>query len=99
MIIDITKEGGKTTLFLDGRLDATTSPKLLEVLIPAFEDAAFVKLDLTKLNYVSSAGLRVLLMGHKTAKTKNIPMTVSCASEDIMEVFDMTGFSNVLVFE
>jgi len=96
MTINKTQENGKITLALDGRLDTTTSPRLQDVLIPALNETTQVELDFTKLAYVSSAGLRVLLIGQKTAKAKNASMTVSGVSEEIMEVFDMTGFSDIL---
>jgi len=96
MTINKTQENGKITLALDGRLDTTTSPRLQDVLIPALNETTQVELDFTKLAYVSSAGLRVLLIGQKTAKAKNASMTVSGVSEEIMEVFNMTGFSDIL---
>ena len=96
MIINKTQENGKLTLSLEGRLDTTTAPKLQETLIPAFDEAKEIMLDFTKLAYVSSAGLRVLLMGQKTAKAKDASMTVSNISDEIMEVLEMTGFSDML---
>lgn len=96
MTINRTQENGTLTLVLSGRLDTTTSPKLQEALIPAFDEATHIELDFSKLAYVSSAGLRVLLLGQKTAKAKGASMTVSGVSEQIMEVLDMTGFSDML---
>ena len=99
MTINKTQNGEITTFALDGRLDTTTSPSLQEVLIPEFNTATQVDLDFTELKYVSSAGLRVLLMGEKTAKAKGAKMTLRNVSKDIMEVFQMTGFSDILRFE
>lgn len=96
MTINKTQTDGKLTFALEGRLDTTTAPQLQEVLIPSFEDAKDVNLDFSNLVYVSSAGLRVLLMGHKTAKEKEAVMTLSNISQEIMEVFEMTGFSEML---
>ena len=96
MIINKTQENGTIILALEGRLDTATSPQLQETLIPALDESKNVRLDFTKLAYVSSAGLRVLLMGQKAAKTKNASMTVSNVSEEIMEVFEMTGFVEML---
>lgn len=96
MQITKTQEGNKLTLALDGRLDTTTAPQLQDILIPAFNDAKNIGLDFTKLAYVSSAGLRVLLMGQKEAKKIGGHMTLFGVSEDIMEVFDMTGFADML---
>jgi len=94
--IDKKMNDGKLTITLDGRLDTTTSPRLQDVLIPAFDEAPHIELDFEKLAYVSSAGLRVLLMGQKAAKAKNASMALANVSEEIMEVLDMTGFSDML---
>ena len=96
MTISTAKENGTLTLSLEGRLDTTTAPQLQEVLIPAFDEVNDVNLDFVKLVYISSAGLRVLLMGQKAAKSKNKTMTVLNVSEEIMEVFEMTGFADML---
>jgi len=96
MTITKTQESEKITLSLHGRLDTSTSPQLQDTLLPAFEEAQQIELDLANLAYVSSAGLRVLLMGQKTANAKSASLTISNVPEDVMEVFDMTGFSNML---
>ena len=96
MIITKTQENGKVVLVLEGRLDTTTAPKLQEALVPAFDESKEVVLDFLKLAYVSSAGLRVLLMGQKAAKANGASMTITGVSDEIMEVFDMTGFSSIL---
>jgi anti-anti-sigma factor len=64
--------------------------------MPEFDNTKHVELDFAELVYVSSAGLRVLLMGEKTSKTKGAKMTIANVSADIMEVFDMTGFADIL---
>jgi anti-anti-sigma factor len=89
-------ENDKLTLSLEGRLDTITAPKLQGELIPAFDAANEIMLDFTRVAYVSSAGLRVLLMAQKTAKAKSADLTLCGVSEEIMEVFDMTGFSDML---
>jgi len=99
MNINKTLENGKLTIAIDGRLDSTTAPQLQEVLIPAFDEIKEVELDLTQLVYMSSAGLRVLLMGLKTAKAKGAFMIVSGVSQEIMEVLGMTGFSDLLTIK
>ena len=99
MTINKSQENSNIIFALDGRLDTTTSPKLQEVLIPAFDDAGKVVLDFKDLVYISSAGLRVLLMGQKTATTKSVDFAIKNVSEDIMEVFDMTGFTDMLNIE
>ena len=96
MNIKKTQSGEKITLALSGRLDTTTSSKLQEALIPEFDTVKHLELDFTGLIYVSSAGLRVLLMGEKTAKAKGASMTLTGVSEEIMEVLEMTGFADML---
>jgi len=91
-----TIENGKLTLSLEGRLDTVTSSQLENLLIRAFDEAKEVMLDFKLLTYTSSAGLRVLLMGQKTAKAKNASMTLLNVSGEIMEVFDITGFTEIL---
>jgi anti-anti-sigma factor len=90
------KAGNKVVFALSGRLDTATAPGLQEVLIPAFEEADTVELDFKGVAYISSAGLRVLLLGEKTAKSKNRSMDLLNVSEDIRQVFEMTGFSDIL---
>ena len=96
MTINKTLVNGTLTIAIEGRLDTTTAPQLQDILIPAFEEAKEIKLDFSKLAYVSSAGLRVLLIGQKEAKKKGGSMTVGGVSEEIMEVLEMTGFSEML---
>lgn len=88
--------GDKITFVLTGRLETATAPDFQAELVAAFETAGFVELNLTALTYVSSAGLRVLLLGEKTAKAKGASMSLSNVSRDIMDIFDMTGFSDIL---
>ena len=99
--MNITKSSGDGNVIfaLDGRLDTTTAPLLQEQLIPAFDEAKEIKLDFSQLAYVSSAGLRVLLMGQKAAKAKGGSMIVCGVSPEVMEVLDMTGFSDMLTIE
>ena len=94
--ISTTQDNGKLNIALEGRLDTTTAPQLEAVLVPAFDETGDITLDFTKLGYVSSAGLRVLLTGHKTAKAKGALMAVANVPDDIMEVLEMTGFSDML---
>jgi len=96
MIINKTQENEKLIFNLEGRLDTTTAPLLQQTLIPAFDNAKEVTLDFKKLAYISSAGLRILLLGQKKAKAKNASMSLCNVSAEIMEIFDITGFSNIL---
>ncbi len=99
-MLELTKttSGDKCTIALIGRLDTTTASQLQDELIPTIE-ATSTFLDFKKLEYVSSAGLRVLLAGQKVAQAKNNRMVITNVSTEIMEVFEMTGFSGILNFE
>jgi anti-anti-sigma factor len=94
--VNICESEGKAELGLFGRLDTTTAPGLQKEIMEQIEAGRSVTLDFKELKYVSSAGLRVLLMGEKAAKAKDKSMKLINVSADIMEVFDMTGFTNVL---
>jgi anti-anti-sigma factor len=99
MTISRTLSGEKLILSLEGRLDTTTAPELQTELIPELDKAAYVQLDFEKLAYVSSAGLRVLLMAEKTAKSRGGKMTLVNVSSEIKEIFNMAGFSEILTIE
>ena len=96
MNISKKSENGKITLVLEGRLDTTSAPQLEEVLIPSLGESKEVILDFSQIAYVSSAGLRVLLQGQKLAIVNDSAMILSGVSEDIMEIFEMTGFKDVM---
>jgi len=96
MTLTKTKEDGKITIALEGKLSVNSSSQLQDMLIPAFDEASEVVLDFAELIYVSSAGLRVLLVGDETATKKGGSMRLTNVSQDIMEVFDMTGFTSIL---
>jgi anti-anti-sigma factor len=99
MTITKDQSGEELVIALEGRLDTTTAPELQEQLIPEFDRAKQIRLDFKELVYVSSAGLRVLLMGEKTAKAKGGTMSLVNVSPEIQEIFEMTGFSEVLTIE
>lgn len=96
MKIDFTKNNGALTVALDGRLDTTTAPELEKFLGKNCVDAAALVLDCEKLMYISSAGLRVLLSTQKKMKGS---MKLINVCELVMEVFEMTGFADILVIE
>lgn len=96
----IRKQENDTLVFaLEGRLDTTTSPQLQDELLPAIDGSANITLDFESLAYVSSAGLRVLLAAQKAAKAKAVTMTLRKVAPEILEVFEMTGFSDILTIE
>ncbi len=98
--MNIQKEtNGNTVKYtLEGRLDTTTAPEL-EAELKESGDNKDLVLDFAKLSYISSAGLRVLLSAQKRANAAGTAMTLKNVSEEIMEVFDMTGFSSFLTIE
>lgn len=83
---------------LEGRLDTTTAPQLEEELKNSLDGVTDLVIDLGKLEYISSAGLRVLLSAYKTMRNKG-KMKVTNANELVMEVFEVTGFSDFLPIE
>lgn len=95
MTIQTEKEGSALTVKLEGRLDTTTSPELDETLKGSLDNVSDLTLDLEKLEYLSSAGLRVLLAAQKTMN-KQGSMVVKNVNETIMEIFEITGFSEIL---
>ena len=96
MKIDWNMNDGCLTVIPDGRLDTTTAPEFEAFLNENREGAASVVLDCEKLVYISSAGLRVLLAAQKKMKGS---MKLINVCELVMEVFEMTGFADVLVIE
>ncbi len=80
---------------LSGRLDTTTAPQLEDELKKSLDGIEALSFDFTGLEYISSAGLRVLLSAQKQMN-KQGKMVISNVSSDIMEIFDVTGFSDIL---
>ena len=94
MTITKNQNGTAVTLSVEGRLDTTTAPAL-EQEIQALTDATELTIDFAKLEYISSAGLRVLLSAHK-AFAKKDGMTITNVNEQVLDLFDVTGFKDIL---
>lgn len=92
-------ENEQIILTLNGRLDTTTAPDFQSTLLAEIKTGKNIILDFSELAYVSSAGLRSLLTGQKAVSAGGQAMTLRHVSEEIMEVFDMTGFSDILTIE
>ncbi len=90
-------EGETLTITLEGRLDTTTSPEL-EREIGELNDVRELVIDMKGLEYISSAGLRVILKAQKIMNLKG-SMRLINVGESIMEVFEITGFSDILTIE
>ena len=97
MTINKNLEGSKLTVAVEGRLDTTTAPQLEEEFKNSLEGVEDLVLDFSKLDYISSTGLRVLLSAQKQMN-KVGKMTLTGVSPEIMEIFEVTGFSDILTF-
>lgn len=99
-MLNITKTitNGKAVFALEGRLDTNTSPELDNALSASVGNADSLVFDLAQLEYISSAGLRVLLAAHKEFSKKG-GMKVINVNSMVMEIFEVTGFSDILTIE
>ena len=95
LTINKTIEDGKALLTLDGRLDTTTAPALEKELKESLPGVSELTLDFAALEYISSAGLRVLLAAQKIMNRQG-EMRIANVNEIVHEVFDVTGFSDIL---
>lgn len=91
-------ENGTAAFSLEGRLDTVSAPELEAELKDALDGVSELTLDLEKLEYISSAGLRVLLAAQKEMNKRGT-MKVTHVGETIMEIFEVTGFSEILTIE
>lgn len=98
MTIEKKLEGTSLTLTLDGRLDTNTAPLLETELKQSLNGITELVFDFTKLSYISSAGLRVLLASQKVMNRQG-SMVLKNVNDDINEVFEITGFSDILTIE
>lgn len=98
MTIEIKRNAEETIIGVTGRMDTTTAPALEKAINEDIKETKNLILDLKGLEYISSAGLRVLLSAQK--KMQQIgSMKVKNVCEEVMEVFEMTGFADILVIE
>ncbi len=98
MNITKTKTGNSLQIALEGRLDTTTAPELEKTLSAEINGVQELVIDMAALDYLSSAGLRVLLGAQKTMN-KQGSMKVVHVNETIMEIFEVTGFADILTIE
>lgn len=99
MTIKKTVDGSTLVLALGGRLDTTTAPQLENELKVSLYDTKALTLDMEKLEYLSSAGLRVLLAAQKQMQKQKAEMVVVNVNEIIMEVFEITGFVDIITIK
>ena len=98
MTIEKKVNGEGLTLIISGRLDTQTAPELeneLDAVVNGIKDLTF---DMSNLEYISSAGLRVILKAQKVMNTQG-SMKLTGVNDSIMEVFDITGFLDILTIE
>lgn len=98
MTITKNRQDAKLTVELEGRLDTVSAPEFEAVVKNELNGVADLILDFKKLQYTSSAGLRVILLAQKTMN-KQGSMILKNVSEDVMEVFEMTGLADLLTIE
>lgn len=99
-MLNITKNIHETelTVVLTGRLDTTTAPELEKELKASLDGVSALTIDMATLEYISSTGLRVLLSAQKTMNRQG-EMKIKNVNETIMEIFEVTGFSDILTIE
>ena len=98
MTIQKTKNGSELVLSIGGRLDTMTAPELEKECRESLEGVTALTIDLANLEYISSAGLRVLLSAQKIMNHAGT-MKLIHVSETVMEIFEVTGFTDILTIE
>ena len=96
--MNVTKslENKKLTVAVEGRLDTLTAPDLEKELLPALDGMEELMFDMSRLAYISSAGLRVLVGAAQTMDDRGGSMSIINANEDVRNIFDITGLADVL---
>lgn len=96
MKITVSQQNEKCVLQIEGRVDTNTSPQLQEAILESFQNSRYVVLDFEKVDYISSAGLRALLIGQKTATSKSALMELIRVGPSVMSVLKSVGFVQIL---
>ena len=96
MTISSTIKDNEALLQIDGRVDTNTSPQLQSAILNAFQRSSRLVLDFAKVPYISSAGLRALLIGQKTANSKRAVMELIHVSPTVMTILQSVGFADIL---
>lgn len=95
MQLSTAKNADKLTIGISGRVDTTTAPELEKEILNNITGVADLILDLEEMSYISSAGLRVLLLAQKKMNAQG-KMTIINANDYVKEIFDVTGFADIL---
>ena len=98
MNISVNRENEKLTVSVDGRIDTVTAPELEKCIDDNVGNTTELVLDLKNMSYTSSAGLRVFLKAQKLMKDRG-SMVIKNVQNEVMEIFDITGFSDILTIE
>ena len=96
MTINVNRDFELVTLEITGRLDTTTAPNLESVVNELSEDTKELVFDISGVEYISSAGIRVIISAHKKMKSNQGTMRIEKANELVREVFEMTGLSEMI---
>ena len=97
MEVNIENTGSKTFVVLDGRLDTTTAGKFMQDITPLMQgDSPYIEIDCAALEYTSSQGLRMFLMLQKSVTSRKGNLVLKNMRPNVKEVFDITGFSNII---
>ncbi|MBP3261242.1 STAS domain-containing protein [Pseudobutyrivibrio sp.] len=96
MTINEKIESDKIVLEVEGKVDRLTTQQLQDAILLALQKMRQLEIDFGGVNYISSAGLRALLMGQKTAQSKQGRMYLTKVTEPVKEIFNITGFSSFL---
>ncbi len=96
MDILVEKQPNALVFVVRGRLDGSTAPALQEQLLASFDGAPAIILDCAALDYISSAGLRVLLLATKDCKKAGRPFGICSLCSDVLEVFQLSGFNSII---
>ena len=99
MQITETRDNEVITIAIEGRVDTNTSPQVQDAILKSFQKVNQVVLDFSKCSYVSSAGLRALLIGQKTASSKKGTMKLVNVPDILMNILQMSGYVNILTIE
>ncbi len=99
MTLTETRSESTIQISVEGRVDVTTSPQLQNAILTAFQKGSKLVVDFREVDYISSAGLRALLIGQKTANSKGASMVLTGVQDSVMSVLKMSGFSNILNIE
>lgn len=99
MTINEKIEGDKIILEVEGKIDSLTTQQLQDAILLSLQKMSNLVLDFRGVNYISSAGLRALLMGQKTATSKQGTMVLCNVSDTVKGIFEMTGFLKILELE